>query len=352
MITLDHKQIAEGLPPFIVAELSGNHNGDINRAKAIVDAAFRAGADAVKLQTYTADTMTLDCREGEFLVSDENNPWNGYTLHELYDEAHTPWAWHEELFSYIRSKGMIPFSSPFDESSVDFLESLDCLIYKVASFELTDLPLLKKIAETGKPIIMSTGMATLAEIEDALTAIRKYSDCPVVLLKCTSTYPAEPTNSNLKTIKNLKAWSGALVGLSDHTMGGGVAVAATALGATVIEKHLTLSRAEGGVDAAFSMEPDEFASMVKDVRMAHQALGSVQYGGSEAEQGSKQYRRSVYLKKDVKKGQVISADDLVIIRPALGLAPKYRDSLIGRRARRDISRGTATDWGLFESLGD
>lgn len=344
MITLGEKKIAIGESPFIVAELSGNHNGDIKRAKAIIDAASNAGADAVKLQTYTADTMTLDGEQNEFHVTDPGNPWFGYSLHQLYDEAHTPWEWHEELFDYIRQKNMVPFSSPFDETSVDFLESLNCQIYKVASFELTDIPLLQKIASTGKPIIMSTGMASQKEIEESLQTVQALSQASVVLLKCTSTYPASPSNSNLKTISDLRDWSNVMVGLSDHTMGSSVAIAATALGAVVIEKHMTISRAEGGVDAGFSLEPDEFSAMVRDVRQAFCALGDICYGGSKDEQKSKVYRRSIYFKKDVAKGQIIEADDLCIIRPAYGLAPKYINQVIGSTARNDIKRGDASSW--------
>ena len=350
MIQLGQKSIVAGGMPFIVAELSGNHNGDIKRAKAIIDAAANAGADAVKLQTYTADTMTLDSEQSEFHVTDPDNPWSGYSLHQLYDEAHTPWDWHQELFEYIEQKGMVPFSSPFDETSVDFLESLECPLYKIASFELTDIPLLQKIASTGKPIIMSTGMASLGEIEESLQTIRSVSQAPVVLLKCTSTYPATPENSNLNTMSNLRDWSGALVGLSDHTMGSAVAVAATAMGAVVIEKHMTLSRADGGVDAAFSLEPAEFSAMVHDVRQAYVALGHVRYGGSQDEQKSKQYRRSVYFKKAVQKGQIITKDDLCIVRPANGLAPKYFDHIVGCKAVNDISRGEATAWHHLEIL--
>lgn len=348
MIDLGLKKIGDGLRPFIVAEISGNHNGDINRAFAIIDAAYDAGADAVKLQTYTADTMTLDSENEEFQVNDKNNPWYGYSLHTLYDEAHTPWQWHKELFDYINDKGMIPFSSPFDESAVDFLESLNSSIYKVASFELTDIPLIEHIAKTGKPIIMSTGMASLAEIEEAIQAVRRHSKAEIVLLKCTSTYPAKATNSNLSTIPNLKSWSNTLVGLSDHTMGCGVAVAATALGVSVIEKHLTLSRADGGVDASFSMEPNEFKTLVEEVTTAYDAMGSVVYGGTRDEEKSKMYRRSIYFKRDVELGKVISRDDLAIVRPALGLAPKHINSVVGKMARSHIKQGTASSWELIE----
>jgi N-acetylneuraminate synthase len=348
MIDLGHKKISDGLRPFIVAEISGNHNGDINRAFAIIDAAYEAGADAVKLQTYTADTMTLDSSNEEFQVTDKNNPWFGYSLHTLYDEAHTPWQWHKELFNYINDKGMVPFSSPFDETAVDFLESLGCSIYKVASFELTDIPLIEHIAKTGKPIIMSTGMASLAEIDEAIKAVRRFSQAEIVLLKCTSTYPAKATNSNLNTINNLRAWSKVQVGLSDHTMGCGVAVAATALGVSVIEKHLTLSRAEGGVDASFSMEPEEFKTLVKEVNTAYDAMGGVVYGGTRDEEKSKMYRRSIYFKHGIKQGQEITRDHLAIVRPALGLAPKYINSVLGKLARVDIEPGTASSWELIE----
>lgn len=349
MIKVGGKCIADGEMPFIVAELSGNHNGNIERAKQIIDAAAKAGADAVKLQTYTADTMTLDCESADFQVTDPKNPWYGYSLHQLYHEAHTPWEWHKELFEYAKHRGLVAFSSPFDETSVDFLETLDCPIYKVASFELTDIPLVRKIAQTGKPIIMSTGMASLGEIEESLQAIRSISAAPIVLLKCTSTYPANPCNSNLHTIPNLKQWSNTMVGLSDHTMGSAVAVAATALGVTVIEKHLTLARADGGVDAGFSLEPAEFRELVRNVKDTHSAMGSVCYGGTPDEQKSKLYRRSIYFKRDLSAGHKVTKDDLCVVRPANGLPPRYLDQLIGQVITSDVTKGKATDWSLFKS---
>lgn len=348
MFVVEGKTIGKGYAPFVVAELSGNHNQDIQRAYRLIDAAADAGADAVKLQTYTADTMTLNLDHGEFLVDDPNNPWCGYTLHQLYDEAHTPWEWHQDLFDYIRQKGMVPFSSPFDESAVDFLESLDCPIYKIASFEMTDIPLLRKVASTGKPMIVSTGMATQDEIEKAINEIRQYSSAPCVFLKCTSTYPADPVNTNLITMLDIEQKHQVLVGLSDHTMGGAVAVSATAMGACVIEKHLTLKRSDGGVDASFSMEPEEFKTMVNDVSLAFTALGKVVYGGTQAEQNSKMYRRSIYFVTDKAKGEVITHEDIAVIRPALGLEPVHYESLIGRVLQQDVHRGTATRWDLFE----
>ena len=349
MFVVDGKTIGDGCSPFIVAELSGNHNQDIQRAFELIDAAAIAGADAVKLQTYTADTMTLDIDQGEFLVTDPDNPWFGYTLHQLYDQAHTPWEWHPDLFQYIRKKGMVPFSSPFDESSVDFLESLDCPVYKIASFELTDIPLLRKVAATGKPMIVSTGMASYDEIKAAVREIRIYSDAPVVLLKCTSTYPADPANCNLLTMLNIKEEFDVMVGLSDHTMGSSVAVSATALGACVIEKHLTLKRSDGGVDASFSMEPKEFSAMVSDVRTSASALGKVLYGGTQAEQSSKMYRRSVYFIKHKQQGDIVNKEDIAIVRPAYGIEPRYYEDLIGKVLSKTVAPGTATDWNQFES---
>lgn len=343
-IHVSGKVIGADQPPFIVAELSGNHNQSIERAKQLIDVAAEAGVDAIKLQTYTADTMTLDLDEREFSVSDPNNLWKGYSLHKLYDQAHTPWEWHAELFDYIRKKGCIPFSSPFDESAVDFLETLSCPIYKIASFELTDLPLIKKVAETGKPIIMSTGMASISEIDEAVNCARSYGCKDLVLLKCTSTYPATASDSNLVTTPHLAKMTNTLVGVSDHTLGTGVSVAAVALGAVVIEKHITLDRKDGGVDSSFSMEPHEFSDLVFQANQAWQALGSITYGGTKNEEKSKIYRRSIYIIKDIRMGDAITTDNIAIIRPALGLAPKYYDSLLGKVASRDLKKGHATTW--------
>ncbi len=335
-------------PPFVIAEMSGNHNQSIDRAMKIIDAAASAGAHAVKFQTYTADTMTLDLDKGEFLISDSTSLWAGRNLRALYEEAHTPWARHHRLFERVRAHGMIPFSTPFDETAVDFLEELGVACYKIASFENTDLPLISKAASTGKPLIISTGMATIAELDEAVRTAREAGCRDLVLLKCTSTYPATPSNTNVRTIPHLRELFNCEVGLSDHTMGCGAAVAAVALGATVIEKHFTVSRADGGVDSAFSMEPAEMQQLVIETDRAWQALGRVQYGvQSVAEGKSMTFRRSLYVTKDVAAGEVLSADNVRAIRPGFGLPPKFLPQVLGRHASRAIARGTALDWSLM-----
>ena len=331
-------------PPFVIAELSGNHNGSLDRALAIVDAAAATGAHALKIQTYTADTMTLDIREGEFIITDPKSPWTGRSLYDLYQEAHTPWEWHAPIFERARQRGMIPFSTPFDFTAVDFLETLDSPCYKIASFENTDLPLIRKVAATGKPLIVSTGMATLGEI-DALVRTAREAGCrDLVLLKCTSSYPASPANSNIRTIPALREAFGCEVGLSDHTLGVGVAVASVALGATVIEKHFTLSRADGGVDSAFSLEPAEMRALVEETHRAWQGLGTVGFGAGEAEAGSKVFRRSLYFVRDLSAGSLIGPDDIRSIRPGNGLPPSVTDLIVGRTLRKPARRGAAVSW--------
>ncbi|ERO63468.1 pseudaminic acid synthase [Pseudomonas piscis] len=342
------RPVGAGAAPLIIAEMSGNHNQSLDVALRIVEAAARAGAHALKLQTYTADTMTLDLDQGEFFIKDPGSLWAGSSLYELYRKAHTPWEWHEPIFARARELGMLAFSTPFDESAVDFLEGLGVPAYKIASFENTDLPLIRRVAATGKPLIISTGMASIAELDESVRAAREAGCRDLVLLKCTSTYPASPINSNLLTIPHLRELFGCEVGLSDHSMGVGVSVAAVALGATVIEKHFTLDRAAGGVDASFSLEPAELASLVVETERAWQAMGQVRYGATEAEGKSLVYRRSLYVTRDMQAGEVFSADNLRAIRPGLGLAPKHYDALIGRRARQAIKRGTALDWALVE----
>ncbi len=342
--TIAQRPIGRDTAPFVIAEMSGNHNQSLERALAIVDAAAEAGAHALKIQTYTADTMTLDSDAGEFVISDPNSLWAGKSLHKLYDEAHTPWEWHQPIFERARQRGLIPFSTPFDESAVDFLETLDVPCYKIASFEMTDLPLVRKVATTGKPMIISTGMANVAEIDETVRTAREAGCRDLVLLKCTSTYPATPLNTNLLTIPSLHAWSGCEVGLSDHTMGIGAAVAAVALGATVIEKHFTLSRADGGVDSAFSLEPAELRSLVIETERAWQAMGCVSYGASADEKKSLQFRRSLYAVKNIKAGELFTAENIRAIRPGLGLPPKHLDHLLGKTARHDLSRGTPITW--------
>ena len=331
-------------PPFIIAEMSGNHNQSLERALEIVEAAAKSGAHALKLQTYTADTMTLDIDEGEFFISDENSLWKGRSLYALYNEAHTPWEWHEPIMKRAEELGLICFSTPFDETAVDFLEELNVPAYKIASFEIVHLPLIKKVAETGKPIIMSTGMATIAEIDEAVRTARNAGCEDIVLLKCTSTYPATPENSNVLTIPHMRELFGCEVGLSDHTMGIGAAVAAVAHGATVIEKHFTLNRTEGGVDSAFSMEPDEMKSLVVETERAWQSLGEVKYGSSEDEKKSLVFRRSLYIAEDMKKGDVLTPENLRCVRPGLGLKPKYLELLLGKKVNNDVKKGESFEW--------
>lgn len=336
-----------GVKPYLIAEMSGNHNRSLDRALEIVDAAAHAGADALKLQTYTAETMTLDVRAPGFVIDDPGSLWAGRQLYDLYDEAHTPWEWHAPIMARAASHGLHCFSTPFDDTAVDFLESLDVPAYKIASFECTDLPLIRKVARTGKAMIISTGMATCGEIDEAVRTARDAGCRDLVLLKCTSTYPATPENSNLRTIPNLRDAFGCEVGLSDHTMGCGVAVAAVALGATVIEKHFTLRRADGGVDSAFSLEPQEFAALRVETERAWQGLGHVSYGGTAAEEKSRVFRRTLYIARDMKAGDVLSEATLRIVRPGFGMAPKYYDTMLGKRINRDAPAGTPLTWDLL-----
>ena len=334
--------------PFIIAEMSGNHNQSLERALAIVDAAADAGVDAVKIQTYTADTMTIDIDTGEFFISDKDSLWKGETLYHLYEKAHTPWEWHTAIFERCKERGIVGFSTPFDDTSVDFLEDLGVPCYKIASFENVDLPLIRKVARTGKPIIASTGMTTVAELSDLVQTVRKNGCTDLTLLKCTSSYPASPEGTNLRTIPHMRELFGCAVGLSDHTLGIGAAVASVALGAVVIEKHFTLSRAEGGVDAAFSLEPAEMAQLVRECRTAALALGAVSYERTEQEQKSLQFRRSLYVVEDMKAGDVFTEKNLRRIRPGMGLSPKYYDIILGKKANCNITRGTAVQWDLIE----
>ncbi len=345
-IIIADRRIGPGHRPFIIAEMSGNHNHSLERALAIVDAAARAGAHALKIQTYTPDTMTLDLDRGEFRIDDAASLWQGKSLYKLYQEAYTPWEWHEPIFARCREHGMIGFSTPFDETAVDFLESLNVPCYKVASFENTDLPLISKIAATGKPIIISTGMATAAELDETVRHARNAGCRDLILLKCTSTYPATPENSHLLTIPHMRQLFACEVGLSDHTLGMGTAVAAVALGATVIEKHFTLARADGGVDSAFSLEPNEFAVLVAESERAWQALGTVHYGPTAKEKASLQYRRSLYVTRDIKAGESFTADNLRAIRPGYGLPPKYYDLFLGKKAVTDVAAGTPVSFDL------
>ncbi len=346
-ISIGKRKIGVGHQPFVIAEMSGNHNQSMERALAIVEAAAKRGAHALKLQTYTADTMTIDVREGEFFIDDPGSLWRGKSLYELYQEAHTPWEWHRPIFDRCRELGLICFSTPFDETAVDFLESLDVPCYKIASFENTDLPLIRKVAATGKPLLISTGMASVAELDETVRAARAGGCDDIILLKCTSTYPASPANTNLRTIPHLRELFNCEVGISDHSMGVGVSVAAVALGATVIEKHFTLNRAEGGVDATFSLEPDELARLVEESERAWQALGKVAYGATEVEKKSLVFRRSLYVVKGVRAGEVFTRENVRSIRPGHGLSPRYLETILGRKAVRDLERGTPLAWHLI-----
>jgi pseudaminic acid synthase len=347
MIQIAQRPIGLAHRPYLIAEMSGNHNQSLERALAIVDAAATAGADAIKLQTYTADTMTLDLRKPGFVIEDPNSLWAGQQLHALYEKAHTPWDWHAPIMARAAQHGLHCFSSPFDETAVDFLETLGVPAFKIASFENTDLPLIRRVAATGKPVIISTGMATVAEIDEAVRTARAAGCRELLLLKCTSTYPATPENSNVRTIAHMREMFGCESGLSDHTMGCGVAVAAVACGATLIEKHFTLRRADGGVDASFSLEPEEFAALRAETERAWQGLGQVLYGGTAAEQKSKQFRRSLYIARDLKAGEVLTRDNLRAVRPGLGLPPKHIDQVLGRRIARDVEAGTPLAWELL-----
>jgi len=333
--------------PFIIAEMSGNHNGSLDQALAIVDAAAEAGADAIKLQTYTADTMTLDIAEGEFVIADPQSLWAGRNLYGLYQEAMTPWEWHAPIMERARERGISCFSSAFDESAVAFLESLDVPAYKVASFECIDIPLIRAVAATGKPVIISTGMATVEEIAEAVDAARGAGCTDLTLLLCTSNYPAPPKYSNLVKIPHLAGLFGCPVGLSDHTLGIGVAIAAVALGAVAVEKHVTISRADGGVDSAFSAEPAELAALVLESGRARQALGEVTYGPTAVEQKARGRRRSLYIGKDLAAGDVLTAESLRRVRPGRGLPPKYYDVFLGRRVARAVTAGTPVTWDLL-----
>lgn len=346
-IQIANQNISRNEKPFIIAEMSGNHNQSLERALHLVDLAADAGVDAVKLQTYTADTMTLPIHEGEFMIEAEENLWHGESLYRLYEKAYTPWEWHKAIFARCKERGIIGFSSPFDETAVDFLESLHVPAYKIASFENVDIPLIRKVAQTGKPIIVSTGMASIAEIDEVVRAIRAEGNEQIILLKCTSTYPASPENSNILTIPHLRELFDVEVGLSDHTMGVGVSVAAVAHGATVIEKHFTTSRDEGGVDAAFSMEPAELRMLVTETKRAWQSLGAVAYGPTEAETSSLAHRRSLYISEDLQAGDLLTKDNVRSIRPGHGLAPKYLELVLGKRVKQAVKKGTPLSWELI-----
>ena len=334
--------------PFIIAEMSGNHNQSLDKALEIVDAAAATGAHALKIQTYTADTMTLNLKEKEFFIDDPNSLWNGRSLYDLYEEAHTPWEWHKAIFDRCKEKGIIGFSTPFDLTAVDFLEELDVPFYKIASFENTDIQLIKKVAQTGKAMIISTGMASIADLDLTVKTAKENGCKDIVLLKCTSSYPASPENSNVLTIPHMRDLFNVEVGLSDHTLGVGAACASVAMGATVIEKHFTLDRSQGGVDAAFSLEPEEMKLLVKESKRAWQSMGKITYGAGKSEKNSLIFRRSLYLSEDMKAGDKISSENMRAIRPGFGLPPKFYHILLGKRVTKDIKKGTALSWDLLE----
>jgi pseudaminic acid synthase len=344
MIEIAGRKVGASETPFVIAEMSGNHNQSLKRALEIVEAAAKTGAHALKIQTYTPSTMTIDLDEREFHITDPKSLWKGTSLYKLYGEAYTPWEWHKPIFDRAHELGMIPFSTPFDDTSVTFLESLGVPCYKIASFENTDLPLIRRVAATGKPMIISTGMASVAELDETVRAAREAGCKDLILLKCTSTYPATAEDTNILTIPHMRELFRCEVGLSDHTMGIGVAVASVALGATVIEKHFTLSRADGGVDSAFSMEPAEMVQLIVETQRAWEAMGQVKYGPTDAEKKSLQYRRSLYVVKDLKAGDVLTKDNLRAIRPGLGLPPKYQQQVLGKAVKISMKRGTALDW--------
>jgi len=346
-IKIADRLIGPNQPPFIIAELSGNHQQSLEQALRMINAAAEAGAHAIKLQTYTADTMTLDLHTGEFFIDDKDNLWQGTSLYELYQRAMTPWEWHQPLFEHAKKLGLAAFSTPFDESAVDFLESLDVPCYKIASFENIDHALLKKVASTGKPVIMSTGMASLAELAESVEVLRNHGCEDLILLKCTSAYPARPTDANIRTLPHLAELFDCQVGLSDHTLGIGVAVAGVALGASVIEKHFVLDRREKCVDAEFSLEPAELAQLVTETKRAWLSLGHINYGATEKEVTSRQHRRSLYICKDLKAGEQLSLDNLRTIRPGFGLPPKYLAQVLGKPVAKDSKRGTPLSWDLL-----
>ncbi|KIP77982.1 MULTISPECIES: pseudaminic acid synthase [Vibrio] len=341
-----NREIGKGHNPYIIAEMSGNHNGDITRAIELIKAAKDAGADAVKLQTYTADTITINHDSEEFMI--RGGLWDGSKLYDLYEQAHTPWDWHKTLFDEAEKLGITIFSSPFDHTAVDFLESLNAPAYKIASFELIDLPLIRKVAATGKPMIMSTGNANLAEIEEAVAAAKAAGAIDIILLHCTSGYPTPASQANISTMAVMRDAFGVEVGLSDHTMDIGVSVAAVALGACVIEKHFTLARADGGPDSAFSLEKEELKSLVTNCNMAFESIGKPNFISTEVELQTKVHRRSLYVVKDIKKGEVFTEEHVRSIRPGNGILPKYLDDVLGSKATGDFSFGTPMNFKMYE----
>ena len=346
-IKILNRCVGRDFEPFIIAEMSGNHNQSLERALFIVDAVAKSGAHALKIQTYTPNSMTIDLSRDEFLISDEKSLWCGKSLYQVYSVGSTPYEWHEAIFQRANEHGLICFSTPFDIAAVEFLEKLNVPCYKIASFENTDLNLLRAVASTGKPLIISTGMATLAELDESITAIRESGCKEFILLKCTSTYPSLPADSNLVTIPHMRSLFRCEVGISDHTLGIGVALAGIAMGATVIEKHFTLDRSDGGIDSAFSLEPSEMAQLVEESKRAWQSLGVISYGPTTTEDNSLQYRRSLYVIKDIKVGDILSEDNIRAIRPGLGLPTKYLSYFYGKKVTKDLTRGTPVTWDIL-----
>lgn len=347
-ISIGNHQIGKNFPPFIIAEMSGNHNSSLERALTIVDSAAKYGAHAIKLQTFTPDTMTLNISKDEFVINNPKSIWHGRSLYSLYEEAHTPWEWHSEIMKRAREKGIECFSTPFDDSAVDFLESLDVPCYKISSFECTDLPLIRKVASTKKPIIISVGMASIPEITETVEEARSYGCDRLILLKCTSTYPASPSSTNLRTIENMRKLFNCEVGISDHTMGIGVALGSIAFGSTVIEKHFTLARSDGGIDSSFSIEPSELNNLSIESQNVWQALGHVKYGPTSHEKPSLIGRRSIYITEDIVKGGTLTANNTRCIRPGLGLEPKYLDKVIGKKVNSALKKGTPLNWDFLQ----
>jgi N-acetylneuraminate synthase len=341
-------KISRDNKPFIVAEMSGNHNQSLERALKIVEAAAKSGAHMLKLQTYTADTLTINSKNDDFFIRDSKSLWKGKSLYELYKEAYTPWDWHEKIIKRSNELGMLCFSTPFDESAVDFLEKLNVPAYKISSYENIHLPLIKKVAQTGKPVIVSTGLASEGEIKDAVKALKDGGCKEFALLKCTSSYPASPENSNILTIPNLREKFNCEVGLSDHTIGIGTALSAISHGATIIEKHFTLDRNDGGVDSSFSIEPNDMKILVQESLSAWQALGKVSYGPTDAEKDGLKFRRSIYVVEDIESGEIITNKNLRIIRPGKGLSPKHYEEVLGHKVNKKIKRGTALSWDMIE----
>lgn len=348
-LKIESRLIGEDYEPFIIAELSGNHQQSYELAISMIDAAAKAGADAIKLQTYTADSMTLNLDKDEFVIHEKNSLWAGESLYALYGKAATPYEWHQGLFEHANKLGLIAFSSPFDEAAVDFLETLDVPCYKIASFENTDIPLIRRIARTGKPIIMSTGMASLEELEESVGVLRESGCKELILLKCTSAYPSPAEDINLATLADLKNQFSCVVGLSDHTTGIEISLAACALGANVIEKHFVLDRSAGGLDAAFSIEPNELEALVVQSKRISAAIGQVDYGNTLSDKEAKYYRRSIYISKDVNEGEILTDKNVKVIRPSLGLAPKYYDQVIGKTAKTALAKGTPLSWDLLNA---